>query len=358
MYQLDIQKQTISIEGERYSPYDFDSKRLPAFASQSDYHNELFLFLKDWFSPSPYLTVQTSGSTGQPKEIQVEKSRMMQSAQLTCSFLGLKEGDSALLCMSLKYIAGKMMVIRALVAGLDLYLAEPSGNPLRNIDKPFNFVAMIPMQVYNSLTSVEEMKRIKAVKNLIIGGGAIDRELRDKLKSFPNNVYSTYGMTETLSHIAMQKLSGEDTSGSYMPFESVSLSLSEDSALIIDAPLVATERLYTNDIAQIHTDGSFNIIGRRDNIINSGGIKIQIEEVEQQLQPYADRPFAITSLPNPKFGEIVVLVVEGHMDEQAFAALPEYHRPKRVIHIDAIPLTETGKVNRAELRKWVRSKYS
>ena len=358
MYQLDIQKQTINIEGEKYFPYDFEEKGTPAFASQSDHHYELFLFLKDWFSPSPYLIVQTSGSTGQPKDIQVEKSRMMERAQLTCSFLGLKDGDSALLCMSLKYIAGKMMVVRALVAGLDLYLTEPSGNPLRNIEKPFDFAAMIPMQVYNSLTWAEEMKRIKAVKNLIIGGGAIDRELKDKLKSFPNNVYSTYGMTETLSHIALQKLSGENASDSYTPFESVSLSLSEDSALIIDAPLVATERLYTNDIAEIHADGSFNIIGRRDNIINSGGIKIQIEEVERQLQSYTDKPFAITSLPDPKFGEIVVLVTEGGIDEQAFAVLPEYHRPKKVIQINAIPLTETGKISRVELKKWTRSKYS
>lgn len=355
MYKYNISQQSISIEGEKYFANEILTNALPAFASKSDFHYDLYLFLKDWFSSSPYLIVQTSGSTGAPKEMQVAKSRMMQSANLTCSFMRLKEEDSALLCMSLKYIAGKMLVVRALVAGLDLYVATPSGNPLAGIDRAFKFAAMIPMQVYNSLASEEESRRIKTIENLIIGGGAIDKELGDKLKSFPNKVYSTYGMTETLSHIALRKLNGEDASESYIPFPSVALSLSEDRALIIDAPLVSEERLYTNDIAKIYADGSFDIVGRKDNIINSGGVKIQIEEVEKQLQPYIDQPFAITSLPDSKFGEIVVLVAQVPVDEKTFNILPEYHRPKKVIVIKYIPLTETGKISRLALKELVRN---
>lgn len=159
MYQLYIKRQTITIEGGTYLPEAFRGKGIPSFAMKSDFHRELYLFLQDWFSRSPFLKVKTSGSTGEPKEMLVEKSRMMQSAQLTCSFLDLKQGDKFLLCMSLDYIAGKMMVVRALIARLNLYPVPPSGNPLENTDVPFDFAAMIPMQVYNSLQSNIEIKR-------------------------------------------------------------------------------------------------------------------------------------------------------------------------------------------------------
>nr|WP_242047170.1 AMP-binding protein [Dysgonomonas sp. HGC4] len=352
MYQLDREKQIITIEGKAYFPNIFLGENLPEFISQ--FHNDLFLFLKDWFSDSPTLKVQTSGSTGIPKEILVEKSRMMQSAQLTCSFLGLKKGDSALLCMPLNYIAGKMVVVRALIAGLDLYPLPPSGNPLKDIDKAFCFAAMIPLQVFNSLQSDTERKRLSNIKNLIIGGGSIDPHIEDAIKDFPHKVYSTYGMTETLSHIALRQLNGIEASDHYYPFDSVTLSVSEGNALIIDAPLVSNERLYTNDIVEIYEDKSFRIIGRKDNIINSGGVKIQIEEVEALLKPLLNNGFAVTSLPDPKFGEIVVLVTEKEIDESLISnLLPVYSIPKKIIKVSKIPLTETGKINRVALKQLV-----
>lgn len=354
MYQLDRAKQTITIEGKTYFPDIFLGENLPKFVSHSELHNDLFLFLKDWFSDSPTLKVQTSGSTGIPKEMLVEKSRMMQSAQLTCSFLNLKKGDSALLCMPLNYIAGKMIVVRALVAGLDLYPILPSGNPLKGIDKEFSFAAMIPLQVFNSLQSDTEKKRLKNIKNLIIGGGSIDPQIEEAVKDFPHKVYSTYGMTETLSHIALRQLNGKEASDHYYPFDSVTLSLSEDNALIIVAPLVSNERIYTNDIAEIYEDKSFRIIGRKDNIINSGGVKIQIEEVETLLKRTLNNGFAITSLPDPKFGEIVVLATENEIDENLISnLLPAYSIPKKIIKVSKIPLTETGKINRAALKQLV-----
>ncbi|WP_029902893.1 AMP-binding protein [Prevotella sp. 10(H)] len=356
MYQHYIKKQTITIDGGTYTPDIFRSKGIPAFALKSDFHYKLYLFLQEWFSRSPFVKVLTSGSTGAPKEMMMEKERMMNSAELTCSFLGLKEGDKALLCMSLDFIAGKMMVVRALVAGLDLYIVPVSGHPLKDTKETFDFTAMIPMQVYNSLQSEEERSKLEKIKNLLIGGGAIDAQLEKTLNPFPNNVYSSYGMTETLSHIALRKLNGEDASESYMPFSSVKLSLSGDNALIIDAPLVAGERLYTNDIAKINEDGSFRIIGRKDNVINSGGIKIQAETLEELLKPFIKGQFAITSLPDQKFGEIVVLVAEENVNELLFKDVhPTYYQPKKIIKIDKIPLTETGKISRADLKKLVSS---
>lgn len=352
MYQLNISEQTITIEGKTYTSDVFRNDVVPAFAKSSTFHNELYVFLKDWFSDSPVLKVQTSGSTGIPKEILVEKSRMMQSARLTCSFLNLKKGDTVLLCMALKYIGARMMVVRSLIAGLNLYAVTPSGNPLKDIDVNFDFGSMVPLQVFNSLQSEIETRRLKQIKNLIIGGGAIDPKMAEEIQKFPNKVYSTYGMTETLSHIALRKLNGENASDRYYPFDSVTLSLTEDNALIIDAPLVSKDVLYTNDVVEMFEDNSFRIIGRTDNIINSGGIKVQAEEVEQLLKPHIDCDFAITSLPDTKFGEIVVLATTEKVDiSKLLEILPTYFVPKKIIELDRIPLTETGKINRALLKK-------
>lgn len=169
-------------------------------------------FISDWQSPSPTLLVHTSGSTGKPKPMLVEKSRMEASARITCRFLGLQPGDTALLCMPLDYIAGKMVCVRSLVWNLRLIRVEPCGHPLQHLDEVPTFAAMVPMQVYNSLQADNELRMLKQIKHLIIGGGAISHELEATLRTFPNAVWSTYGMTETLSHIALRRLSGANAS--------------------------------------------------------------------------------------------------------------------------------------------------
>ena len=323
-------------------------------------------FFEEWNSPSPYVHVQTSGSTGAPKPMLVEKQRMLNSARITCDFLGLRDGDTALLCMSLDYIAGKMMVVRSIERGLKLISVEPSGHPLSplstkisplsTLHSPLDFAAMVPMQVYNSLQVSEECERLKQIRHLIIGGGAIDDTLAAALKSFPNNVWSTYGMTETLSHIALRRLNGPDASDYYTPFPSVKVSLNNDGCLVIDAPEVCPERLVTNDIAELSA-GQFRILGRKDNVICSGGIKIQIETVECQLRPHLQAPFLITKRPDAKFGEAVVLLTEGPVDEAREVCeriLPKYHHPRVYLHVDQIPLTETGKPARQQAEQLAR----
>ena len=290
----------------------------------------------------------------------VEKRRMLASARRTNDFLGLREGDTALLCMSVDYIAGKMMVVRALERGLKLISVEPSGHPLSNqhssflishFSFPLDFAAMVPMQVYNSLRVEEERERLMQIRHLIIGGGAIDEGLATELKSFPNAVWSTYGMTETLSHIALRRLNGPEASDWYTPFDSVHLSLSDEDCLVIDAPEVCAEKLVTHDIAELRPDGTFRILGRKDNVICSGGIKIQAEEVERQLHPYLREPYLITKRPDEKFGEVVVLLTEGSVDEAREVCeriLSKYHQPKAYLHVEQIPLTETGKPARRQ----------
>ena len=322
-------------------------------------------FLAEWHNDSPTVLVHTSGSTGQPKPMLVEKRRMEASARMTCSFLGLKPDDTALLCMSLDYIAGKMMVVRALTCGLQLITVAPSGHPLHHcqfsiVNCQLDFAAMVPLQVYNSLQFPEERERLKNIRHLIIGGGAIDPELESALADFPNHVWSTYGMTETLSHIALRRLNGPDRSDWYTPFEGVRLSLTDDGCLVIDAPAVHDGPLVTNDIAELRPPlqseraggVAFRILGRKDNVICSGGVKIQIEEVERLLQAHVHVPFLITKTPDVKLGEQVVMLTESS-DVAALQAvcrsvLPKYWHPRHILTVPRLPMTPNGKPARHE----------
>ena len=313
-------------------------------------------FIDEWNNDSAYVEVKTSGSTGEPKRMLVEKRRMLNSARITCDFLGLKPGDTALLCMSTDYIAGKMMVVRSIERRLKLIEVPPSGHPLDNgpwsmVNGQLSFAAMVPMQVYNSLQVPAEKERLMAIRHLIIGGGAIDEAMEAELRSFPNAVWSTYGMTETLSHIALRRISGPEASEWYTPFPTVKLSTNDEGCLVIDAPEVCAQTLVTNDIVELKPDARFRIRGRKDNVICSGGIKIQIEEVEQTLKKYVRVPYIISKRKDPKFGEIVVLLTEGdtaQVQTICQQVLPKYHQPKLYLKIDKIPLTETGKPARKE----------
>lgn len=336
-------------------------------------------FFSEWNNDSDRVLVHTSGSTGKPKPMMVEKKRMLNSARITCDFLGLKPGDSALLCMSLDYIAGKMVVVRSIERHLHLISVSPSGHPLKDIDlKGVNgeitFAAMVPMQVYNTLQVPEERERLTHIRHLIIGGGAIDASLEKELQALPGNIaiWSTYGMTETLSHIALRRINGAEASEWYQPFDSVKISQTEEGCLVIDAPLVCAETLVTNDIVEIESyiynkveKLRFRIKGRKDNVICSGGIKIQIEEVEALLKPHLEKPFMIAKKKDEKFGEIAVLLTEdedlkkveatirrllsGKSDDSNKSSESKSHKywiPREYLHVEHLPLTETGKPKR------------
>lgn len=309
-------------------------------------------FLKQWHNDDEHIMVHTSGSTGKPKLLQVEKRRMLESARITCDFLGLQAGNTALLCMPLDYIAGKMMVVRALERGLKLIVVPPSSHPMQSLmgqNVPLDFVAMVPLQVKNTLQVAQERNLLQSTRHLIIGGGAIDAELARQLLHFPNAVWSTYGMTETLSHIALRRLNGPNASEWYTPFDGVALTTDERGCLVIDAPAVCAQRLVTNDRVEFAPNGrQFRIMGRIDNVINSGGIKLQIEEIENKLKKHLKAPFAISKRQDAQFGEIVVLLTE-EKDLEAVknlcsnALTNKYERPRLVVHIDHLPLTDTGK---------------
>ncbi|WP_455614198.1 AMP-binding protein [Bacteroides congonensis] len=352
---FDRKQQFLLLEGKEYTSEDIARFVAEGAENYPSAIWDLYLFLNEWFNDSPVIIVHTSGSTGTPKELTVRKDQMMQSARLTCEFLNLQAGDTALLCMNLRYIGAMMVVVRSLVAGLNLIVRPASGHPLSDISVPLKFAAMVPLQVYNTLHTSEEKEQLKQTEILIIGGGAVDEALETEIKSLPIAVYSTYGMTETLSHIALRRLNGNSASDHYYPFSSVTLSLSPENTLVIEAPLVCDDILQTNDIARIYPDGSFIILGRKDNVINSGGIKIQAEEVEKLLRPFILQPFVITSVPDQRLGQAVTLLFEGQLDMEELKnkvqeILPPYECPKYIRMVDLIPQTGNGKINRIECR--------
>ena len=352
---FDRQQQRLLLEGKEYAPEDIFRLVAEGAGNCPPALWDLYLFLNEWFDASPIITVHTSGSTGVPKELVVRKDRMMQSARLTCEFLNLQAGDTALLCMNLRYIGAMMMVVRSLVAGLNLVVRPASGHPLSDVEVPLKFAAMVPLQVYNTLRVPAERKRLEHTDILIIGGGAVDDSLEAELKTIPIAAYSTYGMTETLSHIALRRLNGEAASKCYYPFPSVELSLSAENTLIVKAPLICDDVLQTNDIACLCSDGGFTIAGRKDNVINSGGIKIQAEEMENRLQPFIPVPFAVTAVPDPCLGQALTLLIAGkpdikELENKLQAVLETYYRPKHIFITELIPQTENGKIDRTGCR--------
>ena len=309
-------------------------------------------------------TLHTSGSTGTPKEIRVRHSRMVHSARMTCDFLGLKPGMTALLCMKTDYIAGRMMEVRAEVRNLNLIRREPSSRPLKDVSEHIDFAAMVPLQVYNSLRNEPDRERLMDIGQLIIGGGAIDEALEAELRRMPNAVWSTYGMTETLSHIALRRVSGRDATEWYTPMPGVELGQDERGCLVIDAPELNPEVLKTNDIVEfegnqgIRESGNqgacrFRILGRVDNTICSGGIKIQAEEVEKVLDGhYGTGRIVVTSRRDEKYGECVVYLttMELSMQELRESVPNRYWLPKRIVRVESLPMTPTGKVDRARAK--------
>lgn len=282
---------------------------------------------------------------------------MRASARMTCDFLGLKHGDTALLCMSLDFIAGKMMMVRAIERGMQLLHVEPSSHPLstqnmESIGNPtsIDFAAMVPLQVWNTLQVPEEREKLCRIRHLIIGGGAISPELEKELRTLPVNVWSSYGMTETLSHIALRRISEDH----YTPLPGISLEQAEDGCLIIDAPALCPERLHTNDIVRFHGKNRFQIIGRKDNTICSGGIKIQIEEVEAWLHSIGYDDVMVTYRDDDALGQALVYLTTDDIDADAIrnaGGAKRYWMPRRIIKVGALPQTPNGKPDRAKAHR-------
>lgn len=340
----------IALNGKKYRIDEYESW---CYALSSDEENEkLRQFFKDWADERDFILGKTSGSTGDPKTIKLSKRAMLASAELTNSFFNLKAGDSILLCLSVNYIAGKMMLVRAIAGGLNVVVAKPSSEP--DWKGSVALAAMVPMQVQQLLSSAKGRKALSMVENLIVGGSPLSRDCAEKLSDLPVNAYMTYGMTETVSHVALSKI-GRETRPVYTAMRGVRFSLDNRGCLVISAPHLSEENVVTNDVAELISDMSFVWKGRFDNVINTGGVKVHPEVVEDSLRGLIDRRFYVMAEPDDKFGEIVVLKIEGtplsddllrKLQSDMARRLSKFERPKKILFLAKFRETDSGKVIR------------
>ena len=333
---------------------DFSTDQLPT--PKTDFEQSVISFVREWFDDSKTVKVQTSGSTGTPKVFDIEKDRMRYSANKTCDILGLKKGDSALLCLPVDYISGKMMVIRAIERKLTLLIEIPSINPLNNLKEQIDFCAMSPLQVENSL------ENIHLIKNIIIGGAAVSESLKSKISDQLNNekppirnhIYETYGMSETLSHIALKQIYpiAEDY---FKVLQGVEICLDKRGCLQIFAPNLNSETLLTNDLVEINNGKEFRFLGRIDNVINSAGLKIYPEQLEKLVKKELSNEVVFLGIADELLGQKLVLVIEGQAKAELTERLGKIvypgknHHPKEIIFVEKFPRIPNGKIDRRAL---------
>lgn len=360
-YQIKIHED-LKINGKSYKTKD-DLLELALCYLREGKNNKQYLidianFIMDWIKEDPYIKVTTSGTTGEPKEIYLKKENMENSADITGKFFNLLPEDRALLCLTTNFIAGKMMFVRALVLGLHLDIVRPSSNPFSEFIKneSYDFVSMIPIQVEKS------MHKLKDIKNLLIGGSSISRELeqsiQETLRDTGNSVYSTYGMTETLSHIAVRQIT-PSYQKNYHALPHTSFEEDFRGCLRIFNMKISDKPIQTNDMVKIVSWREFEWKGRADNVINSGGFKIFPESTENKLSQHIKDKFFIYSFPDERLGEKAVLIIEGEENnyQNLLETLKEdknfskFEIPKQVFFSKKFELTPTGKIQRKETIK-------
>ncbi len=320
--------------------------------SEPEWKLDIYRFILEFLDESSVILQKTSGTTGESKTIELPKTSMIASARNTIDFFGLKEKDVAVLCLPVQYIAGKMMIVRAFVAGLNLKLIQPTGAPdfsgLENID----FCAMVPMQATNLL----EQNNWPNIKTLILGGAETSSELFEKLQKVKTEVFETYGMAETCSHIALKQINGENPQQVFTTLPGIRISKDERDCLLIDTPFLKN-KIITNDCVELVSENQFKWLGRIDNVINSGGIKIQPEILEKKIEEILQKPCVILSEPDEILGQKVVLIVETSKPEDPNQILtklaPFFDKkmlPKSVRFIDSLPRNKSFKIDREGLK--------
>lgn len=315
------------------------------------YGRNILDFIRRYTDDSGTLVCHTSGSTGKPKPIQLEKKRMEASARLTCQRFGLSEGIRALLCLPVSYIAGQMMIVRALVSGWHLEASVPSSRFLESTAGEFDFAAVVPLQLY------ENAGDLHRVRTILVGGGSVSGGFLDKLKTMNLHgtvIYQSYAMTETITHVAIRELFPR-LEACYTALEGVNFSLSPESTLVVDAPAIANGIVVTRDVAELIDNRRFIWRGRADTVINSGGIKIFPEDTETILSKVITGNFFVAGIPDDRLGARQVLFIEGKKEqypelEHFIAAhFDAYHRPKETVFVRRFPLTHTGKTDRKKI---------
>jgi o-succinylbenzoate---CoA ligase len=321
------------------------------------WEKEVYGFILQWLDDSDTIIQYSSGTTGKSKMIRLQKLVMVRSAESTCRYFNLTRGQTAALCLPIEYIAGKMMVVRSIVCGLNLYITEPKSKPDFHHIKKIDFCAMVPFQVTNIWPAKSDFPPIRI---LIIGGAEISKELENLVKEIPVEVYATYGMAETCSHIAIRRINGSNPNKSYQALPGIKLETDQRNCLVIKASYLPGP-VITNDQVRLEGNGRFRWIGRFDNLLNSGGIKVVPEEVESALADKTGIEFALIGLPDPKFGQRLVLVTEKNKEaiadevirSELALLIPAKLMPKDIVRIEKFPRNLSFKIDRLILARSV-----
>ncbi len=320
------------------------------------YFRQAWEFCRLWALGEQAFVLHTSGSTGVPKPISLLRAQMQASAQLTQQALELKSDYKALVCLNVAYIAGIMMLVRGMEIGMEMYVVAPSSSPLDAIPEEISldFGAFVPLQLQTMLAA-NQKKRLNTFQTIIVGGAAVSPSLLGEIDELEVPVYSTYGMTETVSHIALKRLNGTSASGFYELLEGIDIDLDARGCLKICGSVTNHEWIQTNDVVNLKTSRVFEMIGRADNIINSGGLKIQLEKVEQAIGSFwegKERYFAWWK-PDERLGQKLILIFETTQEvsldwikTRLNALLKPYEIPKEIWTIEKFAETPTGKVDK------------
>lgn len=342
------------IDGRRFSLQNLSEMK----AEKSDLlWCESFAFLQDWFDSADTIVQQSSGSTGPPKQISLSKAAMTASARMTGEFFGFDSTKNLFLCLSPNYIAGKMMIIRALVWEMNLIIGDNAANPVVTLDQQIDFSAMVPLQLSKIIAETPE--KLDLFKTIIIGGSAVAGSLEQQLQQFSTAFYHTYGMTETMSHIALRKINGAEKSDWFSPLSGVNISVDDRNCLQINIENLGIKSLITNDIVSVNESNQFKILGRIDDVIISAGAKIHPLLIEQKLKKHISNQLLLLGKKDEIAGEIAVLVIEGSFTikeiydfwQKLTSLLPVHEMPRRLHFIDQIPLLPSGKANRKRLKE-------
>ena len=342
----------------RYQSYQYStSQSLPNLEELPEFAQVAFAFCRDWMTGQETFTQQTSGSTGTPKLQVLSRTQMEASAAATGAFFGTTTKGHLLCCLNPSYIAGKMMLVRAMVWDCPITLVEPSANPLLGLEEQFSFVALVPLQVEAGLADEKSRKLLQSIPHVLIGGAALPHKIQQKLVQQGIRAWQSFGMTETVSHIALAEIvEGELV---YQALPGVAIGINEQDCLWIESPMSGSERIQTNDTIELRSKNTFTWLGRADFVVNSGGIKLFSEQLEGRIAPlleeiYPGCAYFLFGEKDSRLGEQLVLYVEGMVEETKRIALEaglgqilgKYEIPKKIYFKLAFAYTPTKKINR------------
>lgn len=337
---------TLTLNGKR-----LEDKEILRFCQESGetYLKEIGVFLEEWLNEADSIKIHTSGSTGTPKEILVKKNQMLSSAAMTAAYFGFEVGQNALLALPVSYIAGKMMIVRAMYSSLNLLCQKPNSDPISLLDREeiVHFAPFTPMQMHN----VEDTK---GILKILLGGSSLSLQEEDRFQNLSAEIFMGYGMTETLSHIALRRVNGSEKSMEYEALKGVKIGVDDRSCLRADVPFLE-ETVQTNDVIELVGESFFVWKGRVDHVINSGGVKLFPEEIERKIAAVIPHRHFVSAVPDAVLGEKLGLFIEGEtysgedyarlVDEVA-SLVTIYENPREIYFVEKFDNTDSGKIRR------------